>query len=208
MAPTVLVIQWRFSSDLTGGAAELCCFGCWENILVRAYFFQLVMHELFSAVSGMLVPTFGWDGLDCVCFIEYEYYKNHKETERLCLCWLQDTNSVVSKKWSNSTVQLRLDQFLDKITHSTALWHALRHSVSPSISLFMNSERLPLAPSHSCLTIHFIFSFISVSHSFSLPFILVLHITGWLSQFKCITVWQTRTFISISCVALLASVLL
>lgn len=101
------------------------------------------MHELFSAVSGILVPTFGWDGLDCVCFIEYEYYKNHKETERLCLCWLQDTNSVVSKKWSNSTVQLRLDQFLDKITHSTASWHALRHSVSPSISLFMNSERLP-----------------------------------------------------------------
>lgn len=132
------------------------------------------MHELFSAVSGILVPTFGWDGLDCVCFIEYEYYKNHKETERLCLCWLQDTNSVVSKKWSNSTVQLRLDQFLDKITHSTASWHALRHSVSPSISLFMNSECLPPSScSFSLLSYYPLYFFLHLCIS---QFLSALHI--------------------------------
>lgn len=56
----------------------------------------------------------------------------------------QKWGQVVSKKWCDSCVQLRLDPFLDKITQGAATWCPLHCSVSPitpsisySVSLFI-----------------------------------------------------------------------
>lgn len=116
----------------------------------------------------------------------------------------QKWGQVISKKWYDSCVQLRLDPFLDKITQGAATWCPFHCSVSPitpsifdSLSFFIwtvfFSFFLSLSLSRSCLSVPFLFFFSSLS----LSFIQVPHITGWLSQFKCMTVWQKGTVSSI-----------
>lgn len=68
----------------------------------------------------------------------------------------QKSGQVVSKKWCDSCVQLRLDPFLDKITQGAATWCPLHRSVSPitpsvsySVSFFIWTAPFFLRPSSS-----------------------------------------------------------
>lgn len=138
------------------------------------------------------------------------------QKSRACLCtfrWQErNKTQLVSKKWCDSCIQLRLDPSLDRITGQCHMMLSPTQSLPDysfhiwfSVSLFIWTAPLFLLP--LSLTPVFLSTF-----SFSLSlypswFHSALHtgphIMGWLSPFKCGTVWQKRTVSSICLVALL-----